>query len=328
MMGAPMRRRSFLTLLGGSAAAWPLAARAQQAAMPVIGYIDASSASQGLPAFRKGLSEAGFVEGRNVVIEFRFAQNKIDTLPKLAADLARRKVSVFAALNIAAARAARAADPSIPMVFHYGGDPVATGLVTSLNRPGGNVTAVNSMNNGLLDKRLGLLHELLPGAERFATLSEAGREAELAELEAAASVLRREIEVFIVGTDRDIDLAFATLVQKRVDALIVGTGPLFRDRRVQHVTLASRHGVPAIYKERADAAAGGLMSYGASPAAADSVIRVMGTYVGRILKGEKAGDLPVQRATKFEFVINLQTARTLGITVPPTLLAIADEVIE
>jgi putative tryptophan/tyrosine transport system substrate-binding protein len=264
-----------------------------------------------------------------VAIEFRHAQNNIDRLPELAADLVRRRVAVFAALNPQAAFAARAADSTIPMVFHAGFDPVRTGLIANLNRPGGNVTAVNSMNNGLLAKRLELLHEMLPRAERFAALvgSSGFNAEEVTELRAGASVLGLQLEVFRVSTDREIDSAFASLMQKRAEALIVAAGPLFRGQRGQLVSLASRHGVPAIYAYRDDVAAGGLMSYGNSPRG-PLVISIMGTYVGRILKGEKAGDLPVQRATTFDFVINLQTARTLGLTVPPTLLAIADEVIE
>ena len=330
-----MRRREFIAGVG-SAAAWPLVARAQQRQTPpVIGYIDAGSAEASADAvavFREGLSETGFVEGRNVTIEFRFAQSRIDRLPEFAADLARRKVAIIAALNVQAALAARAADPTIPMVFHYGGDPAATRLIASLNQPGGNVTAVNSMNNGLLAKRLELLHEMVPRAERFAALvnsASADIESEpVTELQAAASALGRQLEVLSVSTNRDIDSAFASLTQKQADALIIGSGPLFRDRRVQLVTLASRYGVPAIYAYRADAAAGGLMSYGANLSGMYSVIRTMGIYVGRILKGERAGDLPVQRATKFDFVINLKTAKALGLTIPPNLLALADEVIE
>jgi putative ABC transport system substrate-binding protein len=326
-----LQRREFIAGLGG-AAVWPLATRAQRPAMPVVGFIDASSAqatANGIATFRKGLEEVGFVQGRNVAIEFRHADNKIERLPELAADLVRRRVAVFAAFNLTAALAARAADPTIPMVFHTGGDPVQTGLVASLDRPGGNITAVNSMNNGLLAKRLGLLHEMVPRAKRFAVLVSpvAARDpGPIDELLAGASVLGLQVDVFTVSNGHDIDLAFASLDQKPVDALIFNSGPLFRDRRVQIVTLAAHHRLPASYAYHADAAAGGLMSYGALPS--DSVIRVMGNYVGRILKGENAGDLPVQRTTKFEFVINLQTARTLGIDVPPTLLAIADEVIE
>jgi putative tryptophan/tyrosine transport system substrate-binding protein len=325
-----MKRREFIAGLG-SAAAWPVVALAQQPAMPVIGFIDLSSAEASAGAvanFREGLSETGFVEGRNVAIEFRHAQNKIDRLPELAADLVRRLVAVFAALNGQAARAARAADPTIPMVFHTGIDPVATGLISNLNRPGGNVTAVSSMDIGLMGKQLGLLHEVLPHAERFGALVGSGvlKSEPVAELKAAAAVLGWQLEVRGVDSDLEIDSAFASLMQKRAEALIIGAGPLFRDRRAQIVSLAAHYGVPAISTYRLDAVAGGLMSCGQSQTG--SVTRIMGTYAGRILKGEKAGDLPVQRATRFDFVINLQTAKTLGLTVPPALLALADDVIE
>jgi len=328
-----MRRRDFISLLCGAATAWPLMASGQQPQpMPVIGFIDLSTAEASARAvtnFRKGLSETGFVEGHNVVIEFRHAQNKIDRLPELAADLVRRRVAVFAALNATAGRAARAADPTIPMVFHTGVDPVATGLVSNLNRPGGNVTAVSSMDNTLMSKRLGLLHEMVPRAERFAALVSSGNftAGEIADLKEAASVLRLRVEVFRVGTDREIDSAFESLIQKGVEALIIGSGPLFRAQRAQLVSLAARHHLPAISTYRDDLAAGGLISYGQSQTG-NGVIGIMGTYAGRILKGEKAGDLPVQRATNFDLLINLQTAKTLGLTVPQTLLVSATEVIE
>jgi putative ABC transport system substrate-binding protein len=311
-----MRRREFISLLGGSAATWPLMATAQQPQpIPMIGFIDLSSAeasAQAVANFRKGLSETGFVEGHNVAIEFRHAQNKNDRLPQLAADLVGRKVAVFAALNPAAAFAARAADPTIPMVFHAGFDPVRTGLITSFNRPGGNITAVSSMNNRLLAKRLGLLHEMLPHAERFAALVGSGSFAaeEVAEIKAAASILGVQLEVFRVSTDREIDSAYESLIQKRAEALIIASGPLFRAQRAQLASLASRHRIPTVYAYRDDALAGGLISYGQSRAS--NVIIIMGNYVGRILKGEKAGDLPVQRATNFDLVVNLRTAKTLG----------------
>jgi putative ABC transport system substrate-binding protein len=333
-----IRRREFISVLGG-AAVWPLAAHAQQRqALPLIALIDAGSAETAaaiLPTFRQGLGDTGFVEGRNVAIEYRFANNNLDRLPDLAADLARRKVAVFAAVNTPAAFAARAADPTIPMVFHTGGDPVATGLIASFNRPGGNITAVNSMNNGLLAKQLDLLHKAVPRAVRFAVLIQSNVNRNfperVRELQSAASALGLQLDILTVSSSSEIDSAFETLMQKRVEALIVASGPPFRDIHVQLVTLASRYRIPAIYAYSLVAAAGGLMSYGAAiggRATVTDVIRVMGSYVGRILKGENAGDLPAQRSTNFEFVINLQTARALGIEVPPTLLAITDQVIE
>jgi putative tryptophan/tyrosine transport system substrate-binding protein len=324
-----MRRRDFVTLLGGAAAGWPLAARAQQPAMPVIGFlypgVPEASASQ-VAAFRKGLSEAGFVEGRNVAIEYRFAYDDNARLPELAADLVRRRVAVIAAPgSTAGALAAKAATTTIPIVFSTGGDPVQVGLVASLNRPGGNVTGIGSMNAELGPKRLGLLHELLPKAERFAALVSARTSLSVPDLQAAASAIGLPIEFLPAATNRDIEMAFATLVQKRVDGLLVQPTPLFDNRRVQLVTLAAHHRLPTMYAFRDHVEAGGLMSYGSSAADRD---RQVGVYVGRILKGEKPADLPVMRAVRFEFVINLQTARLLGIAVPPTLLATADEVIE
>jgi putative tryptophan/tyrosine transport system substrate-binding protein len=284
-----MRRREFIGLLAGAATAWPLVATAQQPQpMPVIGFIDLSSAqasAQAVANFRKGLSDTGFIEGRNVAIEFRHAQNKMDRLPELAADLVNRRVALFAALNPQAAFAARAADPTIPMVFHAGFDPVRTGLITSFNRPGGNITAVSSMNNGLLAKRLGLLHEMLPHAERFAALvgSSSFDAEEVADLKVGASALGLQLEVFRVSSDREIDSSFASLIQKRAEALIVASGPLFRGQRAQLASLASRHHVPAIYAYRDDVIAGGLISYGQSRAS--NVIHVMGTYAGPLLSG-------------------------------------------
>jgi ABC-type uncharacterized transport system substrate-binding protein len=326
-----MERREFITLLGGVAAAWPIAAKAQQPAMPAVGYLDA-----GLPeadayvvaAFRKGLSEAGYAEGRNIAIEFRFAHNEVDRLPELAADLVRRRVAVIATRGLLAPLAAKAATATIPIVFGTGADPVQTGLVASFNRPGGNVTGMNFMNVELGAKRVGLLHELLPGAARFAMLLDPTSPAAATHItvgRTAAAAIGRQIEFLNASTNREIDTAFANLVQKRADALLVGPYPLFSNRRVQIVTLAARHAVPAIYSAREYAEAGGLMSYGSSQT---DEYRQVGLYTGRILKGEKPADLPVMRPTKFEFVINLQTARLLGIEVPPTLLAIADEVIE
>jgi putative ABC transport system substrate-binding protein len=332
MTDASMKRREFITLLGGAAAAWPRAARAQQPTMPVVGYLYAGSpepTAHLVAAFRKGLGEVGYVEGQNVAVEFRWTHNDNNRLPELAADLVRRRVAVIATPgSIATALAAKAATATIPIVFSAGADPVQAGLVASLNRPGGNITGVLTMNNEIGAKRLGLLHELLPGAARFAVLvnpSNPTAESTIADAQAAASTIGRQIEVLTASTNRDIDAAFAILMQKRVDALLVVPDPLFVNRRVQLQSLATRHAVPAIYSVRENVEAGGLMSYGSS---LTDLFRQNGIYVGRILRGEKPTDLPVMRATRFEFVINLQTARLLGIDIPATLLAIADEVIE
>jgi ABC-type uncharacterized transport system substrate-binding protein len=327
-----MRRRSFITLLGGAAAAWPMAARAQQPAMPVVGYLYNGSPEQNtnnVAAFRKGLSETGHVEGRNVAVEYRWAYNQVDRLPELVDDLIRRRVSVIATPgSVTATVTAKAATTTIPIVFMFGADAVQVGLVASLNRPGGNVTGVTTMNAELGAKRLGLMHELLPGAARFGALLDANplnASAITADLQAAASAVGREIEVLTAGTNRDIDSAFASLVQMRADALLVSPSPLFADRRVQLVALATHYRLPTIYPFREFAEASGLMSYGSSQT---EIYRQVGVYTGRILKGEKPSDLPIMRATKFEFIINLHTAKLLGLKVPPTLLAIADEVIE
>ncbi|MFZ2142560.1 MAG: ABC transporter substrate-binding protein [Xanthobacteraceae bacterium] len=327
-----MRRRQFISLLGSAAAAWPLAARAQQAALPVVGFVYPSvpELSAGIvAAFRKGLNETGFVEGRNVTIEFRFGYNDIAQLPKLAADLVDRRVAVIATPgSTPSALAAKAATATIPIVFGIGPDPVEIGLVASLNRPGGNITGITSMNAELGAKRLGLLHELLPSAVRFAVLvNPNNRNAEplTRDAQATASAIGREIEIFAAGSAREIDAAFVSLLQKRADALLVSPDPLFDSRRVQLVTLATHHRLPTIYSFRENVEIGGLASYGSSAAERD---RQVGIYAGRILKGEKPADLPVIRADKFEFVINLQTASVLGLDVSPTLLALAHEVIE
>jgi len=327
-----MRRRQFIYLLGSAAAVWPLAARAQQAALPVVGFVYPSvpELSAGIvAAFRKGLNETGFVEGRNVTIEFRFGYNDIAQLPKLAADLVDRRVAVIATPgSTPSALAAKAATTTIPIVFGIGPDPVEIGLVASLNRPGGNVTGISSMNAELGAKRLGFLHELLPSAVRFAVLvNPNNRNAEplTRDAQATTSAIGRQIEIFSASSAREIDAAFVNLLQKRADALLVSPDPLFDSRRVQLVTLATHHRLPTIYSFRENVEIGGLASYGSSAAERD---RQVGIYAGRILKGEKPADLPVLRAAKFEFVINLQTARVLGLDVSPTLLALADEVIE
>jgi putative ABC transport system substrate-binding protein len=276
---------------------------------------------------RKGLSEMGYLEGRNLTLEYRYAQNQLERLPELAADLIRRRVAVLVTLGSdAAAAAAKAATTTTPVVFEIGGDPVESGFVVALNRPGGNLTGVTSMNAELSAKRLGLLHDLLPQARRMATiLSDSPSSGPIAKsLQAAASRIGVEVEFLHASTGPEIDTAFAGLVQARVDALVVSAGPPFSDHYAQIATLAARHAIPAIYPARSAADVGGLMSYATSP----DRVRQVGIYVGRILKGEKPGDLPVILPTKFDFVINLQTARALGIEVPPTLLSIADEIIE
>jgi putative ABC transport system substrate-binding protein len=327
-----MRRREFITLLGGAAVAWPLAARAQQAAMPVIGFLNSASLntySHLLGAFRQGLKDTGYVEGENVAIEYRWAENQFDRLPALADELVRRQVAAIAATGgIHSALAAKAATTTIPIVFNIGDDPVRLGLVASLARPGANVTDINNFIYELVAKRLALLRELVPAAVRVAVLvnpANAQTETTLRDVEAAARPISLQIQIVNVSTSREIDAAFATLVRERVDALFVPPDPLFISRRIQMVQLAARHAFPATYPVRDFAEAGGLMSYGTNTADA---WRQTGVYTGRILKGTKPAELPVVQPTKFELVINHQTARMLGLTVPPTLLATADEVIE
>jgi putative ABC transport system substrate-binding protein len=327
-----MKRRDFITLLGGAAIAWPLAARAQQPGLPVIGFLNSASPemqAHPVEAFRKGLSETGYVEGRNVAIEYRWAHNDSDRLPELAADLVRRRVAVIVAPGSAqTALAAKAATATIPIVFQTGADPVTLGLVASLNRPGGNVTGVSSMNADLDAKRLGLLHELLPGAARFAVVlnpKSPVTEAQIRELQTAAATISRQVEIFYASTIPEIDTAFASLVQKQAAAVLFTANVLLFALRAEVATAVARHAVPAVYWDRALVEAGGLMSYGTD--SADQYLQT-GIYTGRILKGEKPADLPIMRATKFELVINRQTAKALGLTVPPGLLALADEVIE
>jgi putative ABC transport system substrate-binding protein len=328
-----LRRRQFITLLGGGAIAWPLGAGAQQSAMPVIGFLHPASPesyADQLRAFRQGLKEAGFVEGENVAIEYRWAEGQNDRLPALADELVRRRVAVIAAAGGPnSALAAKAATTTVPIVFVTGQDPVRLGLVTSLARPGGNLTGINFFTVELVAKRLELLRELLPGAMRIAVFvdpaSAATTESTLRDVEAAARVMRLQIQVLKVGTSREIEAAFTSFVGERPDAIFVGISTFFTARRVQLAQLAARHAVPAIYPDRLHAEVGGLISYGAS---LTDAYRQVGIYTGRILKGAKPADVPVVQSSKFELVINHPTARMLGLTVPPSLLARADEVIE
>jgi putative ABC transport system substrate-binding protein len=321
-----MRRREFITVVGG-AVAWPLAARAQQPAMPVVGYLSMGAPAP-VDAFRKGLAEQGYVEGRNVAIESRGAEGQYDRLPELAADLVRRRVAAMFAGGPPAIRAAKAATATIPIVFSMGEDPVAEGIVANLNRPGGNVTGTTGFANQLVTKRLGLLHDTVPkGAVLGLLVNSTNPNAapDSKDAQAAAAVLGRELRVLTAVTDRDFETAFAAMVQQRIGALLVGTDPFFWARSEQIVALAAHKAITAIYDRRLFVTAGGLMSYGTDPS---QEAREAGIYIGRILKGEKPGDLPVLQPTKFDLVINLQTARALGIELPSGLLAIADEVIE
>jgi putative ABC transport system substrate-binding protein len=325
-----MRRRQFITVIGG-AATWPLAARAQRLAMPVIGFLDPTSFEKYKPfvlAFHNGLREVGFVEGTNVVIEYRWAEGHYDQLPKLAADLARLSVAVIVATGITAARAAVAATATIPIVFNTGGDPVKFGLVHSLNKPGGHVTGVASLGKTLVAKHLELIHEIIPKGDTLVFVvnpNNAVAALDTGDVETAASTLGQRLIVVSASTEGDIDTAFKTAVERGASALLMQLDPYFQSRQDQFVSLATRLGIPMISYWRDFAAAGGLMSYGTS---LSDALRLIGTYAGRILKGEKPSDLPVQESVKIEFVINLRTAKALGLNVPATLLARADEVIE
>jgi len=326
-----MRRRDFIKVIG-STVAWPLAAHAQQPSAPVIGFLGSELHdlyAGRLRAFRQGLNDAGYVEGRNVAIEYRWAEGRYDRLPGLADDLVRRGVTVMVATTTPAVLTAKAATTAIPIVFLTGTDPVAVGLVASLNRPGGNMTGVSTLSVEVGAKQLELLHELVPSATTIALLVNPTDpvvvEILSKDLQTAARAIRQQILVVSASTERDIDTAFTTLVQQKVGALVVGNDPFFNARPDQLVALAARHAMPAIYIYREFTTAGGLMSYGSS---LTDAYRLVGVYTGRIIKGEKPFDLPVQQATKVEFVINLKTAKTLGLTFPISLLGRADEVIE
>src|SRR6266542_2338174 len=330
-MERQMRRREFIALIG-AATVWPLAAApAQQQTTPVIGFLNAAPAERWAlysTGFLQGLSETGYIEGQNVTIEFRWAEGHYDRLPGMATDLVRKKVTVIAATGTPAALAAKAATEVIPIVFETAGDPITLGLVASLNRPGRNVTGVTQLNSELVSKRLGLLHDLIPTAKIIGLLvnpKDPRAETQSRDMQEAARALGLQIHILNASTEAEIDTAFAGLVQLQAGALIVGTGNFFATRREQLAALAARHRVPAIYQYRYFAAAGGLMSYGAS---ITEGYRLAGIYTGRVLKGEKPTDLPVARPTKFELVINLKTANALGLSISPGVLAIADEVIE
>jgi putative ABC transport system substrate-binding protein len=327
-----MRRREFITLIGGAAATRPFAALAQQAAMPVVGYLSAATPNEGEPnaaAFRRGLQEAGYVEGQNVTIEYRWAEQQTDRLPTMAADLVQRHVTVIAAVTTPAVLVAQAATTTIPIVFEMGGDPVRLGLVVNLNRPGGNVTGVTSLIVEVAPKRLELLHELLPTAKVVALLvnpaDRALAQAQQREVLSAARNRGLELHVLNAKSESDFDTVFADIKRLRVDGLVVGGGSLFLRGINKLAALTVRHAVPAIYQWRSFPAAGGLMSYGSD--ILDSY-RLAGVYTGRVLKGENPAELPVVQATKFELVINLKTAKALGLTVPNTLVGRADELIE
>jgi ABC-type uncharacterized transport system substrate-binding protein len=327
-----MRRREFIGLIGGAAVAWPLAAHAQQSAMPVVGFLGTASAgpfAHLVASLRRGLQETGFVEGRNVAIEYRWAEGQYDRVPALAADLVRRQVAVIVTVGgEPSAAAAMAATATIPIVFNTGTDPVKLGLVASLARPGGNATGVNIFTTELTEKRLGLLRDLVPAAPTIAVLLNPNFPAAAAnvrEAEATARAIGKQVVIFNASSDAEIETAFANIVQAQCRALLVGADPFFNSRRALIVALVARHAIPAIYEWREFAEAGGLISYGTSLVEA---YRQQGIYAGRVLKGEKSSELPVVQLSKFELVINLNTAKALGLAIPPGVLAIADEVIE
>jgi putative ABC transport system substrate-binding protein len=326
-----MKRREFITLLGGAAAASPLAARAQQPTVPVIGYLSSrtlKSDESTLALLRESLGAAGYVENKNVAIEYRFADGRYDQMPMLAADLVRRRVAVIVAITGPSAQAAKAATTTIPIVFSTAADPVEAGLVKSLNRPGGNITGVSNLGTEAGAKRWELLRELVPTAKTVALLvnpTSSTAESGLKDAQAATAALGLELHVLGASSERDFDAVFDDLARLRAGALVISTDPFFTSRSEQLATLALRHAIPAIFRVRAFAVAGGLMSYSGSLTEA---YRLIGTYTARILKGEKPGDLPAQQVTKLELIINLKTAKALGLAVPPNLLAIADEVIE
>jgi putative tryptophan/tyrosine transport system substrate-binding protein len=327
-----MRRRDFIALVGGAAAAWPLAARAQQPAAPIIGFLNPASPTEfayRVAAFRRGLGELGYVEDRNVKIEYRWGQHQYDRLSELATDLVQHQVAAIAATGgVPSVRAAKTATSGIPIVFTFEGDPVEFGLVASLNHPGGNVTGITLISSLIVPRRIGLLHDLIPGIKTIAVLMNStspGNKVEVAAADQAARTFGWQVRVLSASGNGDFDAAFQPLTQERVDALLVCTDPIFESQRDQIIALAAHHEVPAIYALREYPMSGGLMSYGAS---ITDLYRQAGVYVGRILKGERPADLPVMQASKFEFVINLKTAKALGLTVPPNLLIAADEVIE
>ena len=326
-----MRRREFITLLGGAAAAWPLPGRAQQVAMPVVGFLSTRGAADSVhvvAAFHNGMKEVGFVEGQTVTVQYHWAGSQTDRLPELAADIVRARVAVIAAIGPSAALAAKGATATIPIVFTVGSDPVEIGLVASLGRPAGNATGVNIFSAELGAKRLGLLNDLMPAAAVVALLVNPhfpNVGAYVGEVETAARVIGKQIRVLNAANEDEIDAAFAAMFQMHAEAVLVAVDPFFASRRHQIVALAARHAIPALYEAREFPVAGGLMSYGTSLTGA---YRLVGVYVGRILKGEKPADLPIIQPTKFELVLNLTTAKALGVTFPPGLLAIADEVIE
>jgi ABC-type uncharacterized transport system substrate-binding protein len=326
-----MRRRDFIKGIVGSTA-WPLAARAQQPALPVIGFLNSASPqpwASYVAGFRAGLKEVGYIDGQNVTIEFRWAEGNYDRLPGLAADLVRRRVAVLVAGGgPPSVVAAKAVTKTIPIVCTFGGDPVKAGYVTSLGRPGGNITGVNLFVAAMESKRLGLLRALIPGVQLIAVLLNPNRPDhadQMREVQDAARAIGQQINILLASNESDIEAAFATAVQLHVGAMLVGADPFFNSRRDKIIALAARHAIPAIYEQREHALAGGLMSYGTN---LSDGYRQAGVYAGRILRGEKPGDLPVVQSTKFEFVINLKTAKALGIEVPPNLSAEADEIIE